>query len=658
MSKNILTSGYKFNIHEFELELKYVLFNTILLFNILFISIAALARSLNAQYTQTTFDIIYVILGLIVFAIARHSKEHFLKLVYFVITYSFFIITYAFYIDINPIAGATWYIVLIMAAFFLTDRKSASIVAILSTFCILAISVIKYNFHSTDILIGVIPLIVAYISIYFFDKRNSAFKIRFEKQNAELDSMVKNSKAELFKLQQILQKSPVSIIITDVNGNIEYANPWFSKVTGYTPEEFKGQNPRILKSDFHSDEYYDELWDEITHDNVWNGTFRNINKEGKEYWESAIIAPVKNEKGELSNYIAIKQEITEHIYLKEKLAQKDKEKVENFEKTLDSFVRMVEERDTYTAGHSERVANYSLIIAKEMKFSIDECNILYRASILHDIGKIATPDNVLLKPGKLSDLEYKLIQEHVQASYDILSPIPMYKELAEIIRHHHEHYDGSGYPHGLKGDEIPLLSHIMIIADAFDAMTTNRIYKVRKTLQEALKELENLAGKQFHPEVVKYALKALGNIELHEQINQLPKSALEKERFSYFYRDQITNAYNADYLKLILNQNNFNEKYACINTLYMHNFSKYNKKYGWTEGDKLLKTFAEYLSERYPSSLIFRIHGNNFVLISKEHVDIDLQQFKGLKLLTDNSINLTKFHTDERVENVSDLEEH
>ena len=160
--------------------------------------------------------------------------------------------------------------------------------------------------------------------------------------------------------------------------------------------------------------------------------------------------------------IAIKQEITKEVHLRDQLVQKEKEREENFEKTLESFVRMVEERDTYTGGHSERVAHYSLLIAQEMNFCENDSKLIYRAAILHDIGKIATPDNVLLKPGKLSDLEYKLIQEHVSASYEILARIPMYKELADIIICHHERYDGKGYPKGLKGDEMSILSQIMI----------------------------------------------------------------------------------------------------------------------------------------------------------------------------------------------------
>ncbi len=151
--------------------------------------------------------------------------------------------------------------------------------------------------------------------------------------------------------------------------------------------------------------------------------------------------------------------------------------VENYEHAIHSLVEMIEDRDTYTGGHSERVATYSRDIAKEMGMTEEECQLIYQAGILHDVGKIITPDSILLKPGKLTEQEYSLIKDHVVAGYKILSQVPMYHELAKIVHAHHEHYDGSGYPKGIKGEEIPIGARIMTIADTFDAMTTSRIYK-------------------------------------------------------------------------------------------------------------------------------------------------------------------------------------
>ncbi len=332
------------------------------------------------------------------------------------------------------------------------------------------------------------------------------------------------------------------------------------------------------------------------------------------------------------------------------------EKIQNFENTILAFVEMIEERDTYTGGHSQRVAHYSKLIAQKMGRSEEECEMLYRAGILHDIGKVATPDTVLLKPGKLNGLEYKLIQDHVTVSYDLLSKIPMYKELAETIIYHHERYDGKGYPAGVKGNEIPPLARIMIVADAFDAMTTNRIYKGRKDTVGAIEELKSLSGKQFHPEVVESAVEALSDIQTVETINQLPITEIEKERFAYFYRDQVTNAYNTEYLNFILNRNYFEKESLCINVLYLHNFAQFNKKYGWKEGDNCLNEFVNYLYDCYPLSMIFRIHGDDFILTSKSYLEIDMNQFEWLDMFKKDHVTISKLHIDLQEDNVSSLE--
>jgi len=307
--------------------------------------------------------------------------------------------------------------------------------------------------------------------------------------------------------------------------------------------------------------------------------------------------------------------------------QLEGEKYNNFEKTLQSLVHMVEGRDTYTGGHSQRVADYCRSIAKDMGFSDDDCILIYRAGILHDIGKVTTPDAVLLKPGKLTSLEYRLIQEHVKVSYNLLADIPMYHEMAEIICNHHEHFDGTGYPNALQGDNISILSHIMIVADAFDAMTTNRIYKARMDVPTAIEELKLLSSKQFHPEVVTIAVKTLCDAKPMESITQVPMTEVEQERFAYFYRDQVSLAFNQEYLDFVLVSNTYAHEFHYMHLFFMHNFTQYNEKYGWSSGDKLLKSFAQYLKKEFSESKIFRIHGDDFVLLCQKDIHIDIEGF-------------------------------
>lgn len=346
------------------------------------------------------------------------------------------------------------------------------------------------------------------------------------------------------------------------------------------------------------------------------------------------------------------------LYGKKKAKEILENKIKDYEQHIFSLVNIIEKRDSYTAGHTQRVAKYSILIAKEMGFNDEKIDDLHRACMLHDIGKISTPDSILLKPGKLSALEYEIIKEHVVVSYELLSNVDIYKDIAEIVRHHHEHYDGSGYPQGLKGDEIPILSQVMTVADAFDAMTTNRIYKTRKSVDSALAELNELGSMQFHSEVVKAAIVALEDIEIGMTITQRPKSKIEKERFSYFYKDQVTGVYNKDYLEFILAYNHtdeFNMKY--IHTVYLHNFNQFNKKHGWAEGDKLLAKFAKALDELNSGDFVFRIYGDDFIILSEENYEMQVNVSSLETVLVNTGITMTYEHFNMKEEKINDIDD-
>lgn len=330
---------------------------------------------------------------------------------------------------------------------------------------------------------------------------------------------------------------------------------------------------------------------------------------------------------------------------RESVAKLTAERTANYEETIFSFVDMIEQRDTYTAGHTERVAQYCLLIAKEMGLELEERKKVYKAANLHDIGKVATPDSVLLKPGKLTSLDYDLIKLHAFAGYEMLSNIDMYKELAVIILHHHERHDGKGYPDGLQGEEIPLLSRIMTVGDAFDAMTTNRIYKARKEIPVALAELQAFSGSQFHPEVVEAAIKVLADVKVSTTISQLPETNLEKKRFSYFFNDKLTGLYNEDYLKSILNNLDLN-RYTCLHMLHLLNVPDYNRRHGWAAGNLFFKELAAELQAGFPEGLIFRAYGNDFAVISKEHLAVGSKEFNALKCIIDTEIEVEVHHVD------------
>jgi putative nucleotidyltransferase with HDIG domain len=317
------------------------------------------------------------------------------------------------------------------------------------------------------------------------------------------------------------------------------------------------------------------------------------------------------------------------------------ERVSNYEETILAFVNIIEQRDTYTAGHTLRVAEYCKKLATALQIDPDEIKKLEQAAILHDIGKVATPDSVLLKPGKLTALEYELIKQHAYAGFNMLSKIDMYQDLAEIIRYHHVRYDGHGYPLTYCPDDVPFLSHIMAVADAFDAMTTNRIYKPKQTVSNALAEIERLSGSQFHPRVVAVAVEALKDIQI-AATSQIPSTELEQKRFSYFFEDVLTGLHNESYLQIILS--NMERKQNCLYLICLSNFSQYNKKNGWEQGNQLLVQLARALRTQFPQALTFRYHGDDFVLLFESHAAINKDIIETMPLLSDNEIGVSVNH--------------
>jgi HD-GYP domain-containing protein (c-di-GMP phosphodiesterase class II) len=176
---------------------------------------------------------------------------------------------------------------------------------------------------------------------------------------------------------------------------------------------------------------------------------------------------------------------------------------ENMLSTLNSMAKILDARDPHTSQHSTRVTNLSVAMANILKLSDDEKDVLYIAASLHDIGKVGIPDSILLKPGTLTDEEFMIIKRHPDIGADILKPIPPMSRETEVIRYHHERYDGKGYPLGIGGEEIPLLSRIINLADSYDAMTSDRPYRNGLSMDKAIEEIVRCMGSQFDPELAK-----------------------------------------------------------------------------------------------------------------------------------------------------------
>lgn len=175
--------------------------------------------------------------------------------------------------------------------------------------------------------------------------------------------------------------------------------------------------------------------------------------------------------------------------------------------TLNAFVKAIEARDTYTEQHSNRVTAIAVRIGKAMGCDDEEIDILNIAGPLHDIGKIGIRDDILLKPGRLTEQEFEKIKEHPDIGANIIGQLGMWDEHQRIIRHHHERYDGTGYPDGLNGEDIPHLARILSVADAFDAMASDRAYRRKMPIEKVLSILQDGAGSQWDPHCVEMFLK-------------------------------------------------------------------------------------------------------------------------------------------------------
>ncbi|MDP4181613.1 MAG: HD domain-containing response regulator [Bacillota bacterium] len=186
-----------------------------------------------------------------------------------------------------------------------------------------------------------------------------------------------------------------------------------------------------------------------------------------------------------------------------------------YEETIDTLRLAVDAKDEYTRGHSDRVAKYSVQIGKCFsQLKENDLALLNVGGTFHDIGKIGTADDILLSDRKLNDLEYQEIKKHPLNGAKILSALSMFNEIVPLVMYHHERIDGKGYPNGLKGDEIPFLARILSVADAFDAMTTNRVYRQKLSLEDAIAQLEKGSGTQFDTVIVEKFAQLLKSKEI------------------------------------------------------------------------------------------------------------------------------------------------
>jgi len=475
-------------------------------------------------------------------------------------------------------------------------------------------------------------------------------------------------------LSHAIEQSPVSIIITDTTGAIEYVNPKFTQASGYTRDEAIGQTPRLLKSNETSSDEYRKLWDTISQGETWRGEFHNKRKDGTLYWEWASISPVLDDNGRVAHFVAVKEDITDRKQSEEALAHRlaeleavgeisaalrttqdrfdlqsvildrlfellradgaafamrDSTSYETelesaiglmatarrarfatgegvsghvvltgefhrdpaadlgvalarpewrgrtralvcapliaqterigvlwlsrpepfsdhearliaaiadiaanaikratlmeqsqrdalnlalaYEDTIEGWSRALDLRDHETEGHSLRVTDLTVRLAQEAGLPEDEIAHVRRGALLHDIGKMGVPDSILLKPCPLNAAELAIMRRHPVHAYNMLGPIAYLRPALDIPYRHHEKWDGTGYPDGLRGDAIPFAARLFAIVDVWDALTSDRPYRAAWTPDQALAYIHEQRGRHFDPDTVDLFFRVFGS---------------------------------------------------------------------------------------------------------------------------------------------------
>lgn len=222
--------------------------------------------------------------------------------------------------------------------------------------------------------------------------------------------------------------------------------------------------------------------------------------------EVTLFENLANEIGYGIKSLKRQQKLQEALVEREKVQEK---LLTSLKSTIEAMSRTMEWRDPYTAGHQKRVANISAAIGNELGWDDDRIQGLYMGAMVHDIGKVAVPAEILTKPTRLTPIEMKLVQVHPETGYQILKDLPFSWPIADMVRQHHEHIDGSGYPLGLKGDEITLEARVLSVADMIEAMSSHRPYRPARGMAAALAEIRTLSGTWFDPVVVEAAFRVV-----------------------------------------------------------------------------------------------------------------------------------------------------
>ena len=304
----------------------------------------------------------------------------------------------------------------------------------------------------------------------------------------------------LTDMQEVMDSFPFYVILVDENHNIVMVNNKINIVTGKTHDEIIGNYcPKVMHG---MNQPFPGCPLEEALEKGCSVEKELFDPNSKRWILSCIYITNCITKDDLKIYLHIIQDITEKKEAVKALEQSYNKAKEALFEIISTLENIVETRDPYTGGHQKRVAKLAAAISQKLKFDKEIINAISTAALIHDIGKIEIPASILSKPTKLTDLEFSMIKTHSQTGYNLLKKIDFGYPVADIILQHHERLDGSGYPKGLKNDEILIEAKILAVADVVEAMSSHRPYRPALGIDKALKEIETGKNKLYDSLVV------------------------------------------------------------------------------------------------------------------------------------------------------------